>query len=112
MAATQAQKTRNGRKNYGLNYKRGRSGERRAARELEKQGYSCALSPGSAGWDIIASKNGKTRRIQVKTIKSRAITSKKAAKNRIKGKPFNVNLGSGGEVWLYDRDDRLWVIRG
>lgn len=43
--------------------------------------------------------------IQVKTIKS-------AAKNRIKGKPFNVNLGSGGEVWLYDRDDRLWVIRG
>ena len=66
MAATRAQKTVRGRKNYGRNYERGRAGERRAAATLRRAGYSVSISPGSAGFsDVIAKKGGKTRRIQV-----------------------------------------------
>lgn len=113
MAATRAQKTLGGRKNYGQNYERGRAGERRAAAALRRAGYSVSISPGSAGFsDIVAKKNGKIRRIQVKTFSSRRFLTKQAAENRIRGKPFNVRIPAGGEVWVYDADGRRYIIRG
>lgn len=113
MAATRAQTTVRGRKNYGRNYERGRAGERRAAAALRRAGYSVSISPGSAGFsDIVAKKNGKIRRIQVKTFSSRRFLTKQAAENRIRGKPFNVRIPAGGEVWVYDADGRRYIIRG
>jgi Holliday junction resolvase len=113
MAATRAQKTLGGRKNYGRNYERGRAGERRAAAALRRAGYSVSISPGSAGFsDIVAKKNGKIRRIQVKTFSSRRFLTKEAAEKRIRGKPFNVRIPAGGEVWVYDADGRRYIIRG
>ncbi len=113
MAATKAQKTKRGRKNYGKNYGRGRAGEKRAAASLRRAGYSVRISPGSAGFaDVTAKKGGRTRRIQVKTISSRRILTKEAAERRIRGRPYNVRIPRGGEVWVYDGDGRLHIIRG
>lgn len=113
MAATKAQNTKAGRKNYGKNYGRGRNGERRAAAALRRAGYSVSIARGSAGFsDVTAKKNGRTRRIQVKTFSSRRFLTKQAAENRIRGKPFNVRIPAGGEVWVYDADGRRYVIRG
>lgn len=113
MAATRAQKTVRGRKNYGRNYDRGRAGERRAAATLRRAGYSVSISPGSAGFsDVIAKKGGKTRRIQVKTFSSRRFLTKGAAERRIRGEPFNVRIPKGGECWVYDADGRRYIIRG
>jgi len=113
MAATRAQKTAKGRKNYGKNYDRGRAGERRAAASLRRAGYSVSISPGSAGFsDVVAKKSGRTRKIQVKTISSRRILTKGAAEKRIRGKPFNVRIPAGGECWVYDMDGRRHVVRG
>jgi len=113
MAATRAQKTKSGRKNYGKNLDRGLKGEDRAIRTLRAQGYTVKRAPASAGFcDLTATKGGKTRCIQVKTISSRRFLTKKAAENRIKGEPFNVRIPAGGEVWVYDMDGRLHVIKG
>jgi|GEM_PF-2998701 len=113
MGATKAQKTKAGRKNYGKNYGRGRTGERRAAAALRRAGYSVSITRASAGFsDVKATKKGKTRKIQVKTLSSRRILTKEAAENRIRGKPFNVRIPAGGEVWVYDADGRRHVIRG
>jgi Holliday junction resolvase len=113
MGATKAQITKAGRKNYGKNYSRGRKGEQRAAAALRREGYSVRIAPGSAGFsDVRATKNSRTRRIQVKTLSSRRILTKEAAENRIRGKPFNVRIPAGGEVWVYDADGRRHVIRG
>jgi len=113
MAATKAQNTKAGRKNYGKNYGRGRNGEERAAAALRRAGYSVSIARGSAGFsDVTAKKNGRTRRIQVKTFSSRRFLTKQAAENRIRGKPFNVRIPAGGEVWVYDADGRRYVIRG
>ncbi len=114
MGATKAQKTKTGRKNYGKNYGRGRAGERKAAAALRQAGYSVSISRGSAGFaDVTAKKNGRTRRIQVKTLSSRRILTKEAAKKRIEGKPFNVrSRPAGGEIWVYDADGRRHVLRG
>lgn len=115
MAATTAQKTRSGRRNYGKNRNRGLKGEDRAARALRAQGYIVkrASPQGFAGFaDLIATKNGKTKPIQVKTISSRRLLTQEAAENRIRGKPFNVRIPAGGEVWVYDMDGRLHIIRG
>lgn len=113
MAATRAQKTRSGRRNYGKNRNRGLKGEDRAARALRAQGYTVKRAPASAGFcDLTATKGGKTRCIQVKTISSRRLLTKEVAENRIRGKPFNVRIPAGGEVWVYDMDGRLHIIRG
>jgi len=113
MAATKAQNTKAGRKNYGKNYGRGRKGEERAAAALRRAGYSVSIAPGSVGFsDVTAKKNGKIRRIQVKTFSSRRFLTKQAAENRIRGEPFNVRIPVGGEVWVYDADGRRHVIRG
>ena len=113
MAATRAHKTVRGRCNYGKNYERGRAGERRAAAALRREGYSVAVSRGSAGFsDLVAKKGTKIRKIQVKTISSRRFSTKEAAEKRIRGKPFNVRIPAGGEVWVYDADGRRYVIRG
>lgn len=113
MAATKAQKTKRGRKNYGRNYDRGRAGEKKVASSLRRAGYSVRLSPGSAGFgDVTATKGGTKRSIQVKTFSSRRFLSQEAAEKRIRGKPFNVRIPKGGEVWIYDMDGRRYVIRG
>lgn len=113
MAATRAQKTAKGRKNYGRNYNRGRAGEKEAAASLRRAGYSVRLSPGSVGFgDVTATKGGKERKIQVKTFSSRRFLTKEAAEKRIRGKPFNVRIPKGGEVWIYDMDGRRYVVRG
>lgn len=113
MAATRAQKTKSGRKNYGKNLDRGLRGEERAMRTLRAQGYTVKQAPVRAGFcDLVATKNGKTKIIQVKTISSRRFLTREAAENRIRGKPFNVRIPAGGEVWVYDMDGRLHVIRG
>jgi len=112
MAATRAQKTRSGRKNYGKNRNRGLKGEDRAARALRAQGYAVMRAPPQGFADLIATKNGKTKPIQVKTISSRRLLTQEAAENRIRGKPFNVRIPAGGEVWVYDMDGRLYIIRG
>jgi len=106
-------KNKTGRQNYGKNYGRGRAGEKRAAASLRRAGYSVRISPGSAGFpDVTAKKGGRTRRIQVKTISSRRILTKEAAERRIRGRPYNVRIPRGGEVWVYDGDGRRHIIRG
>jgi len=96
---TKAQHTREGRRNYGKNYQRGRGAEERAARILRRDGWSVTISPGSRGpADLIARKGEKVRRIQVKEIASRRICTVEAARRRVKGKPFDVPRGR--EVWL------------
>lgn len=113
MAATKAQKTRAGRKNYGKNYDRGRAGETRAAATLRRAGYSVSVSPGSRGFgDVKATKAGEKKSIQVKTFSSRRFLTKEAAEKRIRGRPFNVKIPAGGEVWIYDKDGRRYVVRG
>ncbi|KAF5049750.1 hypothetical protein DSECCO2_436560 [anaerobic digester metagenome] len=101
MASTKAQRSAKGRKNYGKNYSRGRKAENKAAKELRKQGYSVKVTKGSRGpADVIARKGNAARRIQVKSIESRTITSTAAARRRVKGKPFNVPAGR--ETWVYN----------
>lgn len=114
VAATKAQKTKKGRKNYGRNYSRGRQGESPAAAILRRAGYSVRVAPGSRGFsDLTATKRGsKTRHIQVKTFSSRRFLSVEAAEKRIRGRPFNVRIPAGGEVWIYDMDGRRYVVRG
>ena len=98
MAATKAQNTKAGRKNYGKNYGRGRNGEERAAAALRRAGYSVSIARGSAGFsDVTAKKNGRTRRIQVKTFSSRRFLTKQAAENRI-GKPLTSVYRPAGSV--------------
>ncbi len=106
MARTKAQKSRSGRQNYGQNYGRGRQAEHRAARTLRAQGYRVQVSQGSRGpADLIARQGNQTRRIQVKQIDSRTITSAAVARRRVQGQPFNVPAGR--EVWLYNKNRRF-----
>jgi hypothetical protein len=56
---------------------------------------------------------GEMRNIQVKRISSRRFLTPEAARNRIAGRPFNVKrLVPGGELWVFDQDDRLYVFKG
>ena len=102
-------------KTYGKQTHRGNIGEERAAKILREQGYSVRKSEthprGFA--DIIAEKNGKAREIQVKRISSRALLTADAALNRIRGKPFLIKrIPAGKEVWVFDKDNRLYVFVG
>lgn len=106
MAGTKAQRSRKGKKNYGKNYARGRTGERKAAAALRRDGYAVTIKKGSRGpADVIARKGSETRRIQVKNITSRTFKSNATAKTRVQGAPFNVPRGR--EVWVYDARGNL-----
>lgn len=110
MAATKAQTSRKGRKNYGKNVERGTTGERRTAKALRNQGYQVKISKGSRGpADVIARKGKTTRRIQVKNLTSRTLNSSTVAKRRVTGQPFNVPAGR--ETWVYDKKGRCHKFR-
>lgn len=110
MAGTKAQRSKKGRKNYGRNYSRGRTGEARTAAALRREGYSVKVTKGSRGpADVIARKGSHTRKIQVKRFTSRAFSTKAAARNRVTGAPYNVP--SGREVWVYDANGKVWKFR-
>ena len=112
MAATDAQKTRAGKKRYGENYENGVRCEQKAARLLRSRGYSVSLSRGSRGLaGITATKGSKTKKIQVKEIKSRALLSEEVARRRVAGEPFNVTARGIDEIWVYDRDGRRYEIK-
>lgn len=107
MGATKAQKTPAGRRRYGKNYQQGREAEKAAAARLRRQGYSAKLSPGSKGRaDVTATKNGRTKKIQVKKITSRTFATVTAARNRMRGKPYNVPPGT--KVELTDGAGHIW----
>ena len=107
MGATKAQRTRKGRKNYGLNYERGRTTEAKIARSLQRQGYKATLSPGSRGYDVTARKGGDVRKIQVKHISSRSFKTPEAARNRVKIAPYNIKrIAPGTEVWIVDKNGK------
>ena len=110
MAATRAQRTPSGRRNYGKNYDRGIAGERRAQRDLRREGYKTRRSPGSRGRaDVIAQRGNNTRRVQVKNITSRSFSSPEVARRRIMGAPFNVPPGT--DCIVYDRYGRRYRVR-
>ena len=112
MAATDAQKTRAGKKRYGENFANGVKCEQKAARLLRSRGYSVKVSRGSRGLaDITATKGSKTKKIQVKEIKSRALLSEEVARRRVAGEPFNVTARGIDEIWVYDRDGRRYEIK-
>lgn len=112
MAATKAQKN-NPQKVYGKQTARGDKGEAKAASLLRRRGYSVKKSKehprGKA--DIIATKGETTRYIQVKRISSRVFATKEAARNRMLGKPFKVNLPAGYELWVFDAAGHLYIFR-
>lgn len=112
MARTKAHSTRDGKKTYGKNYENGIRAEEKAARSLRASGWDVVVSPGSRGRDdIIATKGGKTRKIQVKSISSRALMSADVAKRRVQGKPYNAGrLSKDREIWVYDRDGRCYRL--
>lgn len=114
MAATKAQKTPKGRKNYGRNKGRGDAGETAVMRMLRAEGYIVSTAPEHPhGWaDITATKGRETRRIQVKNITSRRFLTAAAALRRIRGRPYNIRrIPPGGEVWVFDADGRRYVFR-
>lgn len=93
---------------------RGNLGVEKAAAFLRECGYTVtkpdAHPRGYA--DIVAKRRGITRYIQVKWILSRAILTRSAARNRIRGKPYCIEeIPNGLEVWVYDRDNRLYIFR-
>lgn len=111
---TKAQKTKAGRENYGKNRLRGSRGELKVKRMLEEEGYTVKVTANEGGFaDITAKKGNETRKIQVKRISSRRFLTPEAARNRIAGAPFNVKrLAPNGELWVFDRDGRLYVFKG
>ncbi|RQD81607.1 MAG: hypothetical protein D5R99_01570 [Methanocalculus sp. MSAO_Arc1] len=112
MAKTKAQASRAGRSNYGLNYQRGIAAEDMAARSLRGAGYSVSSSPGSRGCsDLIARKGSEVRRIQVKSFSSRNIETPEAAAIRARSHPHNARRPPGGEIWVYDKAQRRYIIR-
>ena len=112
MAPTKAQKTAAGKRNYGKNYGRGVDAENKAARLLASEGWSVSRSPGSRGRDdLIAVRGGKTKRVQVKNISSRALMSEDVARRRVQGEPYMAGRRSANrEIWVYDRDGRLYRL--
>lgn len=101
-------------KTYGKQPERGKVGERRAARELREKGYSVKYNNTHPQGivDIIATKNGHTKKIQVKNITSRNLTTKESARKRIAGKPFGIKrIPKGLEVWVYDKSKRKYKFR-
>lgn len=113
MAATKAQRN-TPQKTYGKQTQRGNIGEKRAAAILRKMGYSVSYSPGHPHGiaDIIARKGKSVRRIQVKRISSRTFLTAEAARNRIRGKPFNLErLPTGYELWVFDKENTLYKFR-
>lgn len=93
---------------------RGNLGVEKAAAFLRECGYTVtkpdAHPRGYA--DIVAKKRKETRHIQVTRISSRAILTRSAARNRIRGKPYCIEeIPNGLEVWVYDRDNRLYIFR-
>ena len=112
MAATDAQKTRAGKKRYGKNFANGVKCEQRAARLLRSRGYSVSLSKGSRGrYDLEAKKGSEVKRVQVKYLSSRALLSEEVARRRVAGEPFNVTARGINEIWVYDRDGRRYEIK-
>lgn len=111
---TKAHRSRKGRENYGKNRARGDRGESIVKRMLEKEGYSVKIASNGRGFaDIMAKKGNETRQIQVKTIRSRRFLSPEAARNRMAGKPFNIKrIGPNKELWVFDKDGRLYKFRG
>ena len=112
MEATKAQKEKP-MAVYGKQTARGNKGEAKAAALLRAEGYRVTKTPthphGPA--DLIATK-GKTKRyIQVKAITSRTFATKQAAINRMAGRPFNVTLPAGYELWIFDQKGNLYKIR-
>ena len=98
-------------KTYGRQTARGNTGEAKAAKILRELGYTVSKSPthprGFA--DIHATKNGETRKIQVKHITSRTFQSADAARNRMRGKPYLISrIPSGCELWVFDAGGHLW----
>ncbi|RXE56409.1 hypothetical protein ABH15_10010 [Methanoculleus taiwanensis] len=112
MAATKAQRTERGRKNYGRNKTRGDSGEKAVRDALKRQGYTVTQSDSGRGFaDLTARKDGKMKRIQVKNITSRRFLTASAARKRVKGAPFNIKrIPKDGEVWVFDKDGRRYVF--
>lgn len=107
MAPTRSQRTKEGRKNYGKNFKRGVAAEMRAARSLRGAGWSVDVSPGSRGRaDLVARKKAETRRIQVKEFSSRAIESAEVARRRARSHPHN----GRGEIWVYEKKGRRYIV--
>lgn len=110
MAQTNAQRYR-AKAVYGKQIKRGDAGEQRAMKILRKEGYKVSLSSthprGKA--DITATKGKTIRNIQVKTITSRNLATKEAARKRIAGKPFGLRrIKKDCELWVFDKSNRLY----
>lgn len=99
---------------YGKQVARGNMGERAARRELCKRGYSCRYSDTHPhGWaDIVASKRGSKKMIQVKRISSRNFKTPEACKHRMKNIPYNIkSIPKGCEVWVYDKSGRRYEFK-
>ena len=112
MAATRAQKTTKGKKNYGKNTERGKRGENRVREIFTERGYRVKQDSNGRGFaDLTVSRGSETRKIQVKNITSRRFLTRKAARNRIAGKPYNVKrIPKDGELWVFDKDGRRYVF--
>lgn len=99
---------------YGKQTHRGNIGENHAAKDLRNQGYHVSHSPSHPhGYDdLIAVKGKTTRRIQVKRISSRSFRTAETARKRMAGKPFNIKkVKPGHELWVYDKQNRLFVFK-
>lgn len=101
-------------KTYGKQTARGNYGEAKAANLLRADGYKVSLTPehphGPA--DLIAKKGNRTRYIQVKRISSRVFLSAETARNRMRGKPFNLDkLPKGVELWVFDAAGNLYKFK-
>jgi len=96
---------------YSKQTNRNNIGKNRAAWILWQHGYSVSFSPTLPyeKSELIAKRGNKTRFIQVKRISSRVFKTAEAARNRIRGKPFNVGkLPAGYELWVFDAGNNLF----
>lgn len=110
MAQTKAHR-RTPQKTYGQQVHRGNIGEEHCSRILKKQGYTVCKTPTHphGKGDLIARKGKATRTIQVKRISSRTFRTARAARNRMRGKPYNVKrLPAGMELWVIDKEEHLY----
>ena len=99
-------------KTYGKQVHRGDIGEEHAARILRKKGYSVSKSsthPYGTN-DLCARKGKQVRHIQVKRISSRKFKTAEAARNRMRGKPYNIKHVKN-ELWVFDKDNSLYIFK-
>ena len=99
---------------YGKQISRGNTGEKRAAKIMRDAGYTVTYSEKHphGPTDLTCKKGKEVRRIQVKRISSRVFRTAKAARNRMRGKPFCIKtIPAGTELWVFDAENNLYKFR-